>query len=60
VLRPEATPDQLIASYLKQFGEVGEWAGTIRIKWILNSATSTQMDDDELILLATREKNKTL
>jgi hypothetical protein len=60
VLRSEATPDQLIVAYFEQFGKAGEWDGIIRLKWILNSAASSQTNEEQLIVLATREKNKTL
>jgi hypothetical protein len=60
VTRSELSSDQLVVGYLEQFGRVGEWNGTIRIKWILNSSMSSQMTEDEFVLQVTREKNKTL
>ena len=60
VKRSEKTSDDLIVAYFSQFGKVGEWAGTIRIKWLLNSAESAQTTEDDLIVQTTREKNKTL
>lgn len=60
MIRAEASPENLIVTYLDQFGDVGEWNGIIRLKWILNSSASSQIDSDHLVVLAMREKNKTL
>jgi len=58
--RPECSPDLLIVTFIDQFADAGEWEGTIRLKWILHRELSIQMDADEIVLRATREKNKTL
>lgn len=58
--RPECTPERLVIGILDNFGQYGEWDGSIRLKWILNAAAGTQFEDDEVVLLAIREKNKTL
>lgn len=60
MIRSEKTPEQLIVGYVEQFGSVGELNGIMRLKWLLNTAESSQLTEDDLIVLATREKNKTL
>lgn len=60
MIRSEVAPEQLTIGYLEQFCRVGEIEQTIRIMWILNSASTLQIDEDELTLRITRAKNKTL
>jgi len=58
--RPECPADLYALTVLKQFGDIGECEGMIRLKWILHRELSIQMDEDEFTLRITREKNKTL
>lgn len=52
--------DVLVITYINQCGEVCAWENAIRLKWLLNSATTRQTNEDELTERATREKFKTL
>lgn len=58
--RPECPADLYALTVLKQFGDVGEWKGAIRVKWILHRELSIQMDEYEFKIRVSREKNKTL
>lgn len=58
--RSECAVDDLLATYVNELSNAGDWTAVMRLKWLMHRELAIQMNEDEIILRATKEKNKTL